>query len=250
MDLPHREPRKELCRARVVRVVDLAPQLRRITLRDALFHDIELTGADEYVGLIMPKPGQALTMPDPSILNIRAAVKHLPVSLRWYTIRELRNDAAEIDLDIVTHGTSGPGSTWAILAQEGNEVGVRFMSSCHYQHTGQQFYLADPTAAPALRSIVATLPEEEKARTHVLLNGAADELEPHFPTAGLASVTRNRDVTDFVQDLPFDPSELNYAWLCGESSLVTSMRRALVSQQVPKKRILFSGYWKRGAART
>ncbi|WJY76511.1 Vibriobactin utilization protein ViuB [Corynebacterium canis] len=250
MDLPDREPRTELCQARVVRAVNLAPQLRRITLSAALFHDIELGGADEYVGLIMPKPGETLVMPDPNVLNVRAAVKHLPVNLRWYTIRELRNDAAEVDLDIVTHGTSGPGSTWTLLAKAGDEVGVRFMNSCHYQHTGPQFYLADPAAAPALRSILETLPAAEKARTHVLLNGVADELEPHFPTAGLGSMARDQSVEEYMQDLPFDPAELSYAWLCGEAALATGMRRALVAQQVPKKRILFSGYWKRGAART
>ena len=44
--------------------------------------------------------------------------------------------------------------------------------------------------------------------------------------------------------------DLDYAWLCGESGLATSLRRHLVQEiGMDKRAITFSGYWKLGAAR-
>ena len=45
-------------------------------------------------------------------------------------------------------------------------------------------------------------------------------------------------------------ADLDYAWLCGESGLATSLRRHLVQEVgMDKRSITFSGYWKLGAAR-
>ncbi|WJZ03939.1 Vibriobactin utilization protein ViuB [Corynebacterium freiburgense] len=250
IDLPEREPREELTQVTVTDTQQLAPQLRRITLEAELFQNIDFYGADEYIGLIMPKPGKTFELPNPEILNIRSAIKGMPVNLRWYTVRLHHKNQAKIDLDIVTHGTSGPGSIWALTTKVGDLAGVRLIGSCHYQHEGPQLYVADPTAAPALRNIVASLPNKEKARTHVLLQGTNNELEPNFPESNLASFNRNIPISEYIKILPFDPATLEYAWLCGESSLATGMRRALVAKNVPKQKIMFSGYWKQGIART
>ena len=49
---------------------------------------------------------------------------------------------------------------------------------------------------------------------------------------------------------PASTADLDYAWLCGESGLATSLRRHLVQQVgMDKRDITFSGYWKLGAAR-
>lgn len=260
MDLPERVERRELVRATVVRVVELADCLRRITLSGPGFEGIALNGADEYVGVIMPRSGHELQMPDPGISNVRTAVKHLPVDLRWYTIRELRSgeNDAEVDIDIVTHGDSGPGSAWALRAEVGDEVGIRFAGHCHYPHSGEQFYLADSTAAPALRSILAAADVERLAGFHVLVVGDVGHLEPGLPElpelgphrpASVTIIASADDIPGYFASAPFSVGALEYAWLCGESSLVTGTRRTLVDAGMAKRAILFSGYWKKGAAR-
>lgn len=261
MDYAQNEIKSDLVRATVVTNTVLAPSLRRITLSAPEFHTLTLSGADEYFGLLIPQ-GDSLTMPDPSVDNIRAAVKEIPEdkrpALRWYTVRQLRNDAAELDIDIVTHGDSGPGSAWALSAEPGSEVGIRFLTACHYPHSGQQFYLADPTAMPALRAIVESMDSATRATTHVFIVAETDDLLEPTTLPEVASITRidaptataPGAVTDALASAPFSASELSYAWLCGESSIVTTARRALVKQYgMDKKNIFFSGYWKLGAQR-
>lgn len=254
-DLPERVVRRELVRATVAETFELAPNLRRITLTAPDFGRLSRNGADEYVALVLPHPGHPLEMPDADIVNIRAAVRRLPVDVRWYTIRRL--EGTEMDVDVVVHGDSGPGTAWARRVRPGDSVGVRFHGHCHYPHSGPQFYLADATSAPALRSILEGASPSELADTHVLLAAPADELEPG---AGLprsdgsqpASVTiveAANAVGDYLADAPFAPADLAYAWLCGESSMVTSCRKELVRRGMPKDRILFSGYWRSGTAR-
>ena len=49
---------------------------------------------------------------------------------------------------------------------------------------------------------------------------------------------------------PASTRDLDYAWVCGESGLATSLRRHLVQEVgMDKRSITFSGYWKLGAAR-
>ena len=43
----------------------------------------------------------------------------------------------------------------------------------------------------------------------------------------------------------------DYAWVCGESNLATSIRRHLIKHRnMDRRKIMFSGYWKHGQART
>ena len=45
------------------------------------------------------------------------------------------------------------------------------------------------------------------------------------------------------------PDGMPYAWLAGESSAVTDLRRHLVNERdVDKERVYFSGYWLLGSA--
>lgn len=248
MDLPERELREGTFIATVTATKELAPRLRRVTFTAPELKQLQLGGADEYVGLIMPKPNAELSLPDPSIKNLRAAVRKMDnVDLRWYTIRHLRNESAEIDIDVVTHGIQGPGSTWFVCATPGMQVGISLASHTYYPHDGAQLYVADPAAAPALWAILDSMPNHNNV--HVLLHGDADELAIPSSLPELGSFQRDVPIEQYLTDLPVSVTELEYAWLCGEASLATGARRALVAAGMPKTKIMFSGYWKRGAAR-
>lgn len=240
----------------VANTVDLAPRVRRITFRADEFADYTHTGADEYFGLLMPPPGVPLTMPSEDRINVRQAIRRLPEDrqpdLRWYTIRRLRRAEREIDVEFVLHGDAGPGSRWASRAQPGQRVGFR-AGNATYQptHDGPRLLAADETALPALSAILEAHPDAD-------LRAYAEVPDDSFRLP----IAADREVTWLVRGdeapgtllLPAiadtDTADLGYAWLCGESAIATGLRRHLVKERgVDRRRIMFSGYWKVGAAR-
>lgn len=251
--------------ATVARVVDLNSVVRRFTLAAPELTGYALAGPDEYFGLLMPGADGVLHLPDPERVNVRAAVAEMPEDeqpgLRWYTVRELRRERGEVDVDIVTHGDSGPGSAWAIGAKVGDPVGFRSGGALYTTFDARrQLFVADETAVPALLAIL-----DERARRG--LPGLGEGVTAHVeaPTAEVLSgmdlpaqvVVHERGDeapgTAARAALGADASAtaaLDYAWACGESGLATSIRRHLVQEVgMDKKAITFSGYWKLGAAR-
>ncbi len=250
--------------ATVAAVRDLNSSVRRLTFAAPEFTGYELAGPDEYFGLLMPGADGRLHLPDAERVNVRAAVSEMPEEeqpgLRWYTIRALRRDRGEVDVDIVTHGDSGPGSTWALRAQVGDTVGFRSGGALYTAfESARQLFVADETAVPALLAVL-----EERARRG--LPGLGQDVSAHVEVPSpeiLEGFEVPADVTVHVRGaanpgsavlaaLTADPAStagFDYAWACGESGLATSLRRHLVEVGMDKKSITFSGYWKLGAAR-
>lgn len=241
----------------VAATAELAPNVRRVTFRADEFAGHTLTGADEYFGLLMPPPGAAtVTMPSEDRINVRQAIRKMPQDrrpdLRWYTIRALRRAEREIDVDFVLHGDAGPGTRWASRAEPGQQVGFR-AGNATYRPTqdGPRLLAADETALPALSAILETHADGD-------LHAFVEVPDPSYRLP----IDSDRPVTWLIRgdDAPgsrllpsvtgFDTTGLGYAWLCGESSIATGLRRHLVKERgVDRRRIMFSGYWKLGAAR-
>lgn len=241
----------------VVGTADLAPNVRRITFQADEFADHDHTGADEYFGLLMPPPGASeVTMPSEDRINVRQALRRMPEDqrpdLRWYTIRRLRRAEKEIDVDFVLHGDAGPGSRWASRAEPGQRAGFRAGNATYLPaRTGPQLLAADETALPALSAILET---HQDADIHAYVEVPDDSYRlPIDCDRQVTWLVRGDDapgtrLLPAVADL--DTTDLGYAWLCGESAIATGLRRHLVKERgVDRRRIMFSGYWKVGAAR-
>ncbi|WP_010542184.1 siderophore-interacting protein [Dietzia alimentaria] len=251
--------------ATVARVRELNPVMRRITLAAPEFTRYSLVGPDEYFGLLMPGADGQLHMPDANRVNVRAAIAEMPQEaqpgLRWYTIRELRCSQGEIDVDIVTHGDTGPGSVWATTVDVGDRVGFRSGGALYTTYDARrQLLVADETAVPAL---LAILEERGRRGLHGLGEGVTAHVEAPS-AAALAGTGLPAEITvhergdaapgtAVLAALTADASatsDVDYAWVCGESGLATSLRRHLVQEVgMDKKAVTFSGYWKVGAAR-
>lgn len=241
-------------------VTDLSPYLRRITFRAPEFAEHVRNGPDEYFGLLMPPPGAtAVTMPSEDTINVRQAIRRLPEAqrpdLRWYTVRALRQADAEIDVDFVLHGDNGPGSRWAGAARPGHVAGFRAGTATYAPPPAARTRLlaADETALPALAAILEAGTEDTS--THVFVEVPDEGYRQPVP-AGVPVTWLHRGgdapgtlLLRAVRDATLPT--LDYAWLCGESALATGLRRHLVKERgVDRRKVLFSGYWKVGAART
>ena len=166
---------------RVARLQRLSPSFLRVTFSGTDMADFASNGYDQRIKVMLPLPGRGVDdCPDDP--DWYGAWRALPVErqmpIRTYTIRALRSEVGEIDVDFVLHGATGPASAWAETAAPGDEVvligpNARFPGATggfewHPPADASCLLIAgDETAVPAICAIVETLPAGR--RTHVLL---------------------------------------------------------------------------------
>ncbi|HVX46706.1 MAG TPA: siderophore-interacting protein, partial [Mycobacteriales bacterium] len=247
--------------ATVRRVADITPHLRRITLHGEGFAHICDDGPDQRIKLFFPPAGHERPQlpggPDwyPQWQQMPDDVRPI---MRTYTARALRPEDLEADVDFVLHGDSGPASRWALRAQPGDHVGF-FGCYAEYDPPAEcdwQLIVGDETAIPAISCILERMPSGCRAQVLIEVGGTNDEVilqsgadaQIHWVHRGDQPAGRNQVMLDAVRDTEF-PLGRPYAWLGGESGMVTSLRRHLVNERdFTKDSVCFLGYWKYGRA--
>jgi len=236
--------------AHVVRVAELTPHMRRVTLGGEGLRSLvgQLLPADA-IKLYLPLPGQPA--PHPRIFDLTAGRKAYHV--RAYTIRRFDPQALELDLDILNHG-DGPGSAWARSVQPGDAVG--FIGPRHDYRGAHgadwQVLAGDESALPAIAAILEQLPAGARAFAFIEVDGAADEL----PIAVSGSVElqwlhRNggqardsRLLEEALRALPV-PDGRGYCWVAGNSAVVHRIRHLLHHDwRLGKDQMTTMGYWR------
>ncbi|WP_196930153.1 siderophore-interacting protein [Micromonospora ureilytica] len=167
----------------------LSPSFTRVTFTGTDLDRFADNGYDQRIKLALPLPGQRRgTLPDGAdwYAAWRALPEHLRNPIRTYTVRAVRPHLAEVDVDLVLHGDSGPATRWARRASVGDEIalvgpdagydgnhgGVEFRQS-----TGGMLLLAgDETAVPAISSICERLPLDARGTVVLEVPDAADVL--------------------------------------------------------------------------
>ncbi|GGL36171.1 siderophore-interacting protein [Phycicoccus endophyticus] len=237
--------------------------MRRVSCVADDLRDFVPCGPDEYVGLLMPPPGRALVMPDPEPANVRATVAALPAeerpALRWYTVREHDPLRGRLDIDIVTHGDSGPGSAWACRARVGDPVGIRASGALYrgFDVGGRQVLVADETAVPSVAAILDAWGGPADAADHgvevhvevadprVLDSYDLGDAHVHVRTGIPGSAV----LPALETTLGARPGRIAYGWACGEADLAAGARRALVRHGADRRHVFFCAYWKLGRPR-
>lgn len=248
--------------ATVVDVVDLGGGMRRVRCEAPGLRDFVPRGPDEYVGLLLPRPGRPLVMPDPDAVDVRASVAAIAAAdrpgLRWYTIREHDPLRGRVDIDIVTHGDSGPGSAWTCRARPGDVVGIRAGGALYrgLEVSGRQVLVADETAVPSVAAILDAWggPADaadrgvevhvEVADVAVLAAYDLGDARVHVRSGRPGSVL----VPALAEALAVG-GPVRYAWACGEAALAAGSRRVLREHGVDRGSIYSCGYWTRGRPR-
>ncbi|MFD4668775.1 SIP domain-containing protein [Lentzea sp. NPDC058450] len=250
----------------VLRVVDLTPGMRRVTLGGAQLRAFtsatgfaqpafESHGFDDDVRLVFRSPGHA----EPVLPVQQERGVHLPRNPRplakAYTVRRWDAEAGEVDVDFVKHGI-GVGTTWAYRAQPGDRVHFYGPGSSRALPGDADWLLAagDETAVPAIARLLDELPEDARARVFVEVAEDSHRLElrelPHVEVTWLvrdgAEAGTGTLLVDAVRTGGWWEGR-PFAWLAGEHTTVRDLRRHLVEDRgVPKEDVDFAGYWRRG----
>ncbi|WP_405217341.1 siderophore-interacting protein [Agrococcus sp. Ld7] len=238
----------------------LSPHLRRVTLGGDEVSAMTPQGFDQWFRFFMRREGQeSLRVPKspstwfPQYLAMSASSRPW---VRNYTVRDVRLDAGELDIDFVCHEDPGPGAAWAERAQRG-ERAVLLDEGLLYNDDGRPgdvLLVGDESAMPAIAGICGSL--EPTVRGVALIEvGHRDDIQPIRRPDGVdvrwieRGEARAGDAAlEELRGLRL-AEDLGYAYSAGEQLLATGTRRHLVRDRgVDKRRITFTGYWKLGKA--
>ncbi|GGA65766.1 hypothetical protein GCM10011490_15540 [Pseudoclavibacter endophyticus] len=179
----------------------LSPHFVRITLRGDALDAFGTDGFDQRIKLVLPLGDGTITdvgFTDEQVIeegSWYARWRELPDvkrnPIRTYTVRAVRPDAREIDIDVVRHpalpGTElGPAARWAAGARPGDRLVVigPDATSAH-SHVGIDWHpgsarrlliVADETAVPAALAILERLPEDAQVDALLEVPDRADIL--------------------------------------------------------------------------
>jgi NADPH-dependent ferric siderophore reductase len=304
---PDTRPAYRPFRSRVERVRRLSPHFTRVTFTGDDLDLFGTRGLDQRINLIFPLPGIGLSdcgWDDEQPLadghwfgRWRGLSNECRNPLRVYTVRAIRPAERELDVDFVVHG-DGPAARWLATAARGDEIiviGPDALSvnsglgiDWHPGNAHNLLLIGDETAAPAIASILESLPADREAHALIEVPSAADtlpiansdrvhvawlprngggpgnallpavrdwvEARPHLVGTTLATsaqtVDDSADPDATVWDVPAAPTGANlYAWVAGEAGAIKSIRRYLVRDVgIERGQVAFMGYWRRGKA--
>ncbi|GAA1326757.1 siderophore-interacting protein [Leucobacter albus] len=187
--------------AQVLRIEQLSPHFTRITFGGAELEHFGTDGLDQRIKLLLPRADGTFPElglfgdPRPEMLAWYRTWRELPDDernpIRTYTIRAVRPELSEIDIDFVLHGTEGPASAWATAAKPGDELIIVGPDSRATEPAGgiewnpgnaRRVLLAgDETAAPAICAILESLPRDFTGEAFIEVPDAADALTVAHP---------------------------------------------------------------------
>ncbi|WP_166873776.1 siderophore-interacting protein [Salinibacterium sp. ZJ450] len=299
-------------RASVTGLTRLSPHFMRVTFSGPDFDRFGTAGLDQRIKIVLPIPGLGLSdfgADDADTIlagDWYARWRQLPDDarnpFRTYTVRAVRPQRRELDVDMVihpdaSHAAVGPAAEWLASVRVGDEVVIIGPDSGSFDsdigidwHPGdatEVLLAGDETAAPAICSVLETLPAGVTAHAFIEVPDVADRLsldltpgctltwldrsggpvgsalEPAVRdwVSAHASVVRpaltasaqsveDVDVdTQLLWDSPAESHGQFYAWLAGEAAMIKILRRFLVSETgIDRRQVAFMGYWRHGKA--
>lgn len=193
-------------RVRVRQIRELSPHFRRVTFTGPDLDLFGRDGLDQRIKLLLP-------LPDSPVADLGADGDWyarwlaLPEDrrnpLRTYTVRAVRPDARELDVDFVIHPdhgpnghVDGPAARWLAGARAGSELvivgpdarSIHSASGIDWRPGAATCFLlaGDETAVPGIAGILASLDDRHRVTVFVEVPGAADAHE--LPTLARADV--------------------------------------------------------------
>jgi NADPH-dependent ferric siderophore reductase len=243
----------------VVRVQDVTPRMRRITLTGEDLAGFVSSGFDDHVKLFFPRPGEdepARPATGTDGRNIWDE-NHRPPA-RDFTPR--RHDAAtgELDIDFALHD-DGPATSWAADARPGLRLGVGGPRGSFLISTAFDWHvlIGDETALPAIGRRLEELPPTTQALVVAEIGDANEQIS--FTSNSAFDVTWvHRDGTPpgTVQGLARAARALRvplghgFTWVAAETAVAKRLRQTLIERGFDKQWLRASGYWKQGAVAT
>ena len=230
----------------VLRVVELTPRMRRITLGGPELEGFISLGSDDHVKLFFPQTAEERAALEG--LDLSAGLKNSAMPpMRDYTPRRIDLNTFELDIDFVLHG-DGPAATWAAQAEPGQSlhIGGPRGSMIVPDIFDSYLLIGDETALPAIARRLEELPAGRKVLAVIEIANAAEQqtLKSAAHVEVIWVVRDQDDLLDTVQNLTL-PSGSLYSFVATETKLSRQLRRVLLdTHKVDEAFLKAVGYWR------
>ncbi|WP_330207625.1 siderophore-interacting protein [Pseudomonas sp. AM14(2022)] len=232
----------------VLRVVDLTPRMRRITLGGPELAGFISLGTDDHVKLLFPQNAEQAAALETMVLGAGKDNGPLP-EMRDYTPRRYDLDKLELDIDFVLHG-DGPASTWAEQAKPGQflHIGGPRGSMIVPDIFDSYLLIGDETALPAIARRLEGLASNRKALVVIEVeNGAEQQVLESAAQVNVIWVLRDGgkdNLLTTVKELQVPKGNL-YAWVATETKVSRQIRRVLLDEHGLNEQFVKAvGYWR------
>jgi len=235
-------------RLEVLRVVDLTPRMRRITLGGPELAGFVSLGTDDHVKLLFPQNAAQQAALETLVLGAGKDNGPMP-AMRDYTPRRYDLNTLELDIDFVLHG-DGPASTWAEQAQPGQflHIGGPRGSMIVPDIFDSYLLIGDETALPAIARRLEGLAANRRALVIVEVeNGKEQQVLQSAAEVNVIWVLREggKDpLLSTVRQIQVPAGSL-YAWVATESKVSRQIRRVLLDEHGLNEQFVKAvGYWR------
>ena len=235
-------------RLEVLRVADLTPRMRRITLGGPELAGFVSLGTDDHVKLLFPQNAAEQAALETLVLGAGKSDGPMP-AMRDYTPRRYDLETLELDIDFVLHG-DGPASTWAEQAKPGQflHIGGPRGSMIVPDMFDSYLLIGDETALPAIARRLEGLPANRRALVIVEVeNGKEQQVLQSAAEVNVIWVLREggKDhLLSTVRQIKVPTGSL-YAWVATETKVSRQIRRALLDEhRLDEQFVKAVGYWR------
>ncbi|WP_300632066.1 siderophore-interacting protein [Pseudomonas sp.] len=232
-------------RLHVLRVVDITPRMRRITLGGPELAGFISLGSDDHIKLLFPQNAAEQAALESPTFTIKG--DGLQPAMRDYTPRRFDLSLGELDIDFVLHG-DGPASTWAEQAQVGQYlyIGGPRGSMIVPDIFDSYLLIGDETALPAIGRRLEELPAGRTVLAVIEIADAAEQqvLESAADVEIIWVLRGQDDLLDVVRNLTL-PGGTLYSFVATETKLSRQVRRVLLdTHEVNEEYLKAVGYWR------
>ncbi|MDD0997467.1 siderophore-interacting protein [Pseudomonas sp. TNT2022 ID1044] len=235
-------------RLEVLRVVDLTPRMRRITLGGPELAGFVSLGTDDHVKLLFPQNAAEQAAMDTLVLGAGKDNGPMP-AMRDYTPRRYDLDTLELDIDFVLHG-DGPASTWAEQAKPGQflHIGGPRGSMIVPDIFDSYLLIGDETALPAIARRLEGLAANRRALVIIEVeNGKEQQVLESAAEVSVIWVLREGGqdhLLNTVRQIDVPAGSL-YAWIATETKVSRQIRRVLLDDHgLDDQFVKAVGYWR------
>ncbi|MER2297324.1 siderophore-interacting protein [Pseudomonas promysalinigenes] len=229
-------------RLHVLRVTDLTPRMRRITLGGEELQGFTSLGSDDHIKLLFAENAEQQQAIDARQLGGDGATRP---TMREYTPRRIDLQANELDIDFVLHG-DGPASTWAAQATPGQVLNIAGPRASMVVPDIFDSYLlvGDETAIPAIGRRLQELPAGRRVLAVIQIEDE-HERQP-LPSAAQVEVMwvkRDQDLLALLKDLSLPEGKL-YSWVALEKALTRQAKALLLEKGIAEDALKAAAYWR------